>query len=213
VESKRLDSEGWGNAGVSDTIPHSWWAPLVAEIPRGSLVLELGAGAGLTAINLAMADMDYKFALLDFNRELLKQARAKFVELAHITKIPPPQVDFYLADTLALEEYPKSDVAISSGLLEHFQHDEIVKMLRLSAESSNRVISLVPNAKCKAYTGWKAALEQAGTWPYGYEQPYETMEPFFKEAGLRVLREYSIGLTFPVDETGEKYLLVTVGEK
>ena len=56
---------------------------------------------------------------------------------------------------------------------------------------------------------WKKSKEDNGTWEYGLEIPRDTMRPFFENAGLKDIREYSVGDLFATGS--EKYLLVTVG--
>lgn len=211
--AERLNPEGWEAASYTFNIPHAWWAPLIAEIPRGSCVCELGCGVGNIAINLAQADMDYKFSLIDFSENLLNIAKHRFQELeaAMHTRLP---VTFYLADVLEAGQYPTSHTIYQSGLLEHFTEEQMEHILRMSGRCAKQVVSMVPNAGCGAYMRWKAEKEANGTWEYGIEIPQtlEGMTERYENAGLKVTRAYSIGTNFQSFGPMDKYLLVVVGE-
>ena len=100
---------------------------------------------------------------------------------------------------------------------------------------SKGVISLVPNANSIFYRIGKFLMEQKRTWPYGKERPFFTMKKYFEDAGLRNIRESSVGPYHSLEFWGSKmseikrfydslslqeleglnqgYLLFTYGEK
>ena len=60
------------------------------------------------------------------------------------------------------------------------------------------MISLVPNANSIAYRVGKWHQEKMGEWKWGYEDPKPTMISFFNQAGMKNVREYSIGVQHSV---------------
>lgn len=171
------------------------------ETEKGWSLLELGVGTGVQSARLE--DAGRIVSGLDSSDEIIGRVYGRFptsfaaLRVADVTKRFPFKEKTF-------------DCVWSSGLLEHFTEDELTHIMSESVRlSRKRVISLVPNAKCIAYMEWKKSKEDNGTWEYGLEIPRDTMRPFFENAGLKDIREYSVGDLFATGS--EKYLLVTVG--
>lgn len=207
-----------------------WVQPVLDATAPGQSLLELGSGTG--ALSAALAHAGRHCALLDFSRESLALGAAVFGQLALAGR-------FCEADVLsALPFADRSfDCVWSSGLLEHFDDDRIDHIVAESARLARRaVIALVPNAGSIPYRLGKFAQERAGTWPWGREDPKQSLRATFERAGLDRIREWTIAphhaLEFVEDpglrgaftafydslsadeltELGQGYLLVTVGE-
>lgn len=194
----------------------------------GDNVLEIGCGSGETTLHLA-AQKRFCTAI-DYSHEsiALIQRAAGLLNL---------DIQAILAD--ARQELPfdedSFDFVFQAGLLEHFQRDERVRLLRMWKTVGRTMVSMVPNASSIAYHAGKFLLEQSGNWEYGLELPQATMVGEFYEAGFCNVHEYTIGLEdafvfLPHDHYlrialekwfsehsddlfGQGYILCTIGEK
>lgn len=182
-------------------------------------VLEFGSGTAEMSAYLAR-NCYCKIGLIDNSQKLLDQSKELFKSLdLDVSTYCLDVTDKMFIDDNAYE------VVFSSGLLEHFEDDQIQHIINESARmASRKVIHLVPNSKCIPYTAGKAAQIKAGTWKWGKERDFKTLKPYFEKAGLTDIKEYSVApehaLRFlPKDmltqniKPGEGYLLVTVGYK
>ncbi len=164
-----------------------WCKPLLQHSFAGDSVLELGSGTGeLSAILGSYGRIPHLF---DFSKESIDYTKALFKELG-------VEGHFYLGDIL--EGVPlrtnSVDLVWSSGLLEHFSDKQIIEVLKESARVCKRgVMSLVPNANSIFYRIGKFTMELERTWTYGKEIPKFTMKDYFKAAGLKNIKEYSVG--------------------
>jgi len=164
----------------------AWGLELLLATHHGERVLEIGSGTGEISLALALAGREV--TVLDISAESLqftqKCARAIGVQLevvlADATQpLPLPENDF--------------DCIWSSGLLEHFTPEERHKMLcDWRRVTRAHVITLVPNSASVAYRAGKALQERTGQWAYGLEVPILSLRQEFAEAGLRVVKEFTI---------------------
>lgn len=163
-----------------------WCDPLLQNSSIGDSMLELGSGTGeLSAILGAHGRIPL---LLDFSEESIDYAKALFKELRI-------EGHFYWEDILAGMSLKTSSVhwVWSSGLLEHFSDEKVVDILKESVRVCTKgVMSLVPNARSIFYRIGKFKMEQEGTWAYGKEMPKFTMKNYFRVAGLKKIKEYSV---------------------
>lgn len=206
-----------------------WVQPLLKSTQPGESILETGSGTGELAAILSMYGrqmqlLDYSPKSIEFTKELFQKLNLK--------------AEFHVGDIL--KDLPMSADAIdwvfSSGVLEHFTDDEIIGILQRSKSISRKgVISLVPNANALFYRLGKFKMEQEGSWRYGKEIPKFTMRNYFEAAGLKKIKEYSVGsyhaLAFDdsrkemakeffdqlsaeeLQTMNQGYLLFTIGEK
>ena len=126
-------------------------------------------------------------------------------------------------------------MAFQSGLLEHFDTDMQIELLNNWKKYCKTMVSMIPNKSSIPYRVGKQILEDNGMWEYGRETPEHSMAFQFEEAGIKVVREYTIGtewalgfLTkrnyirnffakmkkegFNLDDLMQGYLIVTIGE-
>jgi ubiquinone/menaquinone biosynthesis C-methylase UbiE len=211
----------------SGDIP-AWCRPLLEQTAPGETVLELGSGAG--ELSAVMALYGRKVKLLDVSTENLAYARQVFAALGL-------EAEYIEAD--ALKGIPLAEKSVdwvsSSGLLEHFNDDEVGALIRDSVRVCRRgVISLVPNARSLPYRAGKSAMEKSGAWPWGRERPAYSMRRFFEQAGLGQVEERTVApyhaLSFSrapepfrefyttlspdeLSDLGQGYLLVTYGTR
>lgn len=219
----RLDATNWEALGVGSVqMPHHWWVPLIHYMPMGSHLIEFGCCGASTALNLASSSMRYTFSLLDFNATAITVAKQRFLELERYVGFST-LAEFYVHDVLeplprklilSSNDRPTSNrIAYSLGLLEHFETDDIIRVLKNQRECASVIINAVPNARCLPYVNWKKKLEDANDWPYGYEEPKtrDEMTDLYDAAGFRVDATFSMGDNFITQNTDERYLLVVVG--
>lgn len=165
-----------------------WVKPLIDNTKEGDLVIELGSGTGELSAYLSYKGR--KVILVDYSQDNLNFSREVFKHLGL-------SGEFVLADVTKKLPFPDNyaDLVWSSGLLEHFSDDEIVRILKESKRISRRaVLSFVPNANSIPYRLGKWLQEQTGEWKWGYEDPKFSMVNFYKEAGLYDINEYSIAV-------------------
>jgi len=85
------------------------------------------------------------------------------------------------------------DWVFSSGVLEHFDDDQILDIMTRSFQAARcGVMCLVPNAASLAYRTGKDAQERSGEWRYGREVPRYSMKDIFLKAGAAHVEEYTV---------------------
>lgn len=239
-ETDAMKADGWEQAldpdideikkrietGISpDILP--WISAIADEIfqdpnnKRQPTALEFGSGTAEIAAYLSKVPY-CQVDLLDNSKKLLDKGKQLFESLNLETKT------YCLDVTKDLPIKDKTyEIVYSSGLLEHFEDDQIQHIINESVRiASRKVIHLVPNSKCEPYTKGKRIQMKNGTWKWGKERDFETLKPYFEKAGLTDIKEYSVApdhaLRFLPDDQKplglefddqEGYLLVTVGYK
>lgn len=192
TSQKQLWDQIWANE------KHIPWDPLSERI-FNTLVSEFGsfsgksileAGSGTGRISLRMAGEGARVILVDYSEQALDNSKDFFQNAGLMAT-------FIHADVKALPmEDQVVDMSWNSGVLEHFSPSEQVEALREMGRVTSpggKIISLNPSARCLPYRIGKFSAEQNGWWPYGEENPVDTLSIVCQEAGLRLLREYHIG--------------------
>ncbi len=153
---------------------------------RDLVLLEAGAGTGTISLELARAGA--RVAMIDFARDAIqaiqsrsaRDPRVEVLAVADVRRLPFRDGSF--------------DVVWSSGVLEHFSEGELARVLDESARVSRRyVVSFVPNLNCSFYLLWSYLLKLEGQWSVGFESPKASLRYAFENAGIEVLREFSVG--------------------
>ncbi|MBS5915017.1 MAG: class I SAM-dependent methyltransferase, partial [Paenibacillus macerans] len=88
------------------------------------------------------------------------------------------------------------DLTWNAGVLEHFEEDEQVAMLREMAritKPGGLILVMTPNARCLPYMVGKAAAEKEGTWMFGKEHPVTSLRTVAERSGLAFLEEKHTG--------------------
>lgn len=197
-QAERLGPAAWSRAILPAQTPSEvareaatgpaarWVRPLVEITAASDVVLELGSGTG--AMSALLAQAGRRVVLLDWSWECLVFGKEVVASLGG--RAGALQADILEGLPLRGESV---DCVWSSGVLEHFTDDEVVRVLRDSARVSRRlVVSLVPNAASIPYRVGKWHQERKGTWVWGKEDPKFSLRLAFEEAGLRVIREDSV---------------------
>ena len=195
---------------------------------RGT-TLEIGCGTGISSLWLAKNGR--KVTALDYTESSVKLVKAA------AEKLSLKNVDVILCD--ATKELPfkkkKFDYIFQAGLLEHFDTDEQIRLLRNWARYGKYMISMIPNASSIPYRIGNQLMENEGTWEYGLEIPKHSFKEEFSRAGITVEKEYTIGSEwaqrflpkrhyirkffaklekdgYNLDDLMQGYLLVTIGK-
>lgn len=167
--------------------PAPAWLPALLEATApGESCLELGSGTGELSAHLARQGRTVQ--LLDFSQQSLDLARELFDALG-------VSGTFVHADVTGTLPYADRsiDVVWSSGLLEHFEPDEVAHIVAESVRvARRRVVALVPNAKSLPYRVGKRDQERRGEWAWGKEVPFATLRPVFDAEGLVDVREWTV---------------------
>ncbi|MGE5404943.1 MAG: class I SAM-dependent methyltransferase [Candidatus Saccharibacteria bacterium] len=176
---------------------HEDWDPVSQQIYEtiinecgnlyGKNVLETGSGSG--RISLRLAESGANVIMVDFSEEAIRQSQASFQKRFQAGR-------FFVADMMKLSLEDNSvDLAWNAGVLEHYSEEEQIQALaELSRVTCNggKIISINPYGSCLPYRLGKFYAEQAGTWPYGIENPVYSLQPVCRQAGLKLIKEYSI---------------------
>lgn len=237
---KALTSEEWGkhyNLEFVDRIESDirsnnvscWTKEMLTLTEVGEKCLEIGCGTGMTSLYLAMhgrnvCALDYSDEVISLVSELKKRLGCNM----NVKKVDAK-------NSLPFEEN-EFDVIFQCGLLEHFEKNERIQLLKNWGKAGKRMISMIPNASSIAYRVGKQMMEKNGTWEYGLELPQYSLKDEFMQAGFDVKAEYTIGAEHALnflpkrhylrkaiqkwisenecdDLCGQGYLLVTVGDK
>jgi SAM-dependent methyltransferase len=138
-------------------------APLIEAVRRFNPVdvAEVGAGEGLISTTLSW--MGYKVMVIDNNRGVIDEASA------YARKDGGKQTIQY-GDALKVETMPEVDVYVSHGVLEHFNNDQICRIIdNMLAKSRKGVAFCVPsiwyfpwwaNARHMPLSSWKRILKK-----------------------------------------------------
>lgn len=238
--SKPLDQEGWSEHynmeslnNVVNTIVTGnvqVWAKELMKICRdGNAILEIGCGTGISSLWLAkngknVTALDYTASSVN-----LVEAAAKKMALANVKVV---QAD--ATQSLPFEKR-QFDYIFQAGLLEHFEKDEQISLLKNWKTYGKYMISMIPNSASIPYRVGKDIMEKTGTWSYGRETPKASFAEEFLAAGITEIREYTIGTEwalsflppkhyirkfyakllkdgYVLDNYMQGYLLVTIGK-
>jgi 2-polyprenyl-3-methyl-5-hydroxy-6-metoxy-1,4-benzoquinol methylase len=198
-DNKSLSENGWGalydsvmvqNAidAANNNEASDWTKEMLRLCKPGQRVMELGVGTGQTSLELAKMGCDV--TMLDFSDEVL-QIGKKAAEAMGLS------VSVVQHDILS-EQFPDEikdtsyDVIFSSGLLEHFELEERIFILKKFKPVCETMISMVPNAASLAYHLGKERKEERGEWIWGKEMPLHTLMKEYYRAGYEVEDEYTI---------------------
>ena len=238
--SKALDNEAWSEHynlnslnSVVDSIESGnvsvWSEELIKICESPCKTLEIGCGSG--ASSLWLAKKGRNATALDYTKSSVDLVYAAADKLG-LKNINVVQTD--ATKDLPFEE-KQFDYIFQAGLLEHFETDEQIRLLRNWAKYGKYMISMIPNASSIPYRVGKQIMEDNGTWEYGLEIPKHSFREEFTRAGIIVEKEYTIGSEwaqsflpkrhfikkffaklekdgYNLDDLMQGYLLVTIGK-
>ena len=149
---------------------------------KGKSILEVGTGTGQYCIEL-----DKRGArCIGIDKE------SESIELAQrVAKDYDANCVFHKLNLFDVPE--RADIVISMGVLEHFEDKMIVKMLKKMSTLGDHVVVGVPYSGSGVYTLSKAFAIQNGSWPYGIERDFYSLQNLFEKAGMELISEEVIG--------------------
>lgn len=122
---------------------------IIANSQKGSRVLEAGCGTAL--LSLLLADMGYQVTALDSSIEVLNYAKSRMV-ITHPIHLNFVEGDlFHLGDCFSEEEFA---VVCHSGVMEHYNDEEIVAALSEQKLVAKKLIFKVPNVRARKDPSW-----------------------------------------------------------
>ena len=238
--SKALDNKGWSehynidnlnivvNSIETDNVS-VWSEELIKICQQGGKILEIGCGSGVSSLWLAkngrtVTALDYTESSVELVKAAADRLNLSNVSVVHCDA----------TKELPFEE-KQFDYIFQAGLLEHFETEEQVRLLRNWARYGKYMISMIPNAASIPYRVGKQIMEENGTWEYGLEIPKHSFKEEFTKAGIFVEKEYTIGTEWAqnflpkrhyirkffaklekegyiLDDFMQGYLLVTIGK-
>ncbi len=154
------------------------WACIVEKLVtsfgsiQGLRTVELGSGRG--DLSALLAERGAQVTLVDSSEKVLAQAQHRFDRLGIGARFV--RDDFFNKSGSWRKSF---DVALSSGVIEHFRGENRTKVVRVhhdALSANGMAIISVPHAWCLPYRAWKFYLERRGWWPYGMELPYSKRE-------------------------------------
>jgi len=169
------------------------------NIKPGASLIELGSGSG--HISGLLNKAGYKVTLLDFSEVALEQAKDFFAsqgfngEFIHgdITKL----------DSLELQQY---DVVWNSGVLEHFDNENLIKIFNGVREKINKYfVFLVPNPESLPYLLYRYKMIHEESWPYGKEYLRRDYSKLLSLTGFEIIDELYIGDLYMIDHMNSVY--------
>jgi len=141
---------------------------ILQHTPNQGKVLEAGCGTAL--LSFVLSDLGYFVTAMDLSEDVIKYAQSRF-------PINPSFLSFKQGDIFRLaSQYQKRhfDTVCHSGLMEHFDDDNIVRGLREQRIVSKKVIFSIPNKRIGNSSGcfgderflsnkkWKTLIVKAG---------------------------------------------------
>lgn len=211
VPKEKYENKDWdafyrsGQAFIPrGVLPHA--ASVVAAVGKFVKVRNLrvlDVGCGTCTISIAFKQAGAHVVGLDASPAAIDIAKTIIDEAVVGDALDMPQF-----------EDDEFDVVISSGLLEHFEDDEIIKILREQQRvASKYVVSMVPNPEDIIYRMYKHYKQVNGTWEFGKERNIDVVElsakagmiPIYNDATniehtMVLLDEVANEINFPADE-------------
>ena len=180
------------------------WRNLAAHVPlRGRTLLELGCGRGIHS-RLAMEAGAAAATLVDNSPEALRLARLVFQGI--------PGVRFVEQDLLAFHSEARFDIVFSSGTVEDFRGEELMRCLRAHRDHCRELVAIV--VPCTPHYNEVHCRTRRFVRAFGYERPISVrrMGRLLRRAGLRpvVLKrfypQYGLGAYWSVPRTGVRWM-------
>lgn len=150
-------------------------------------IIELGCGSGHISLKLKEFGIA-KVSLLDFSLVALEKAKQVFDKT---------QGNFIYGDLLNLQLDDNYDITWNSGVLEHFNDEELLNILKNIYSITNKYfICIVPNPKSLIYLLMRRNRMINDNWHFGIEYLRTNYETFFEKAGFKVKEIDFIGYEF-----------------
>ncbi|MDK2786489.1 MAG: hypothetical protein PWQ80_1168 [Thermotoga sp.] len=153
---------------------------------KGSRILEAGCGSGTISIDLSKRGAYYTGIDISQDSVELSKKVASFFELRNVSFKKMDGFKTIFSD----KEF---DIVFNIGVVEHFQDEDIVKMLKEMARVGKFIVVGVPYSGSQIYKLSKEISQETGTWEYGFERDFYSLKDLFEKAGVKLLHEEIIG--------------------
>ncbi|PLV56869.1 glycosyltransferase [Thermotoga sp. SG1] len=153
---------------------------------KGSKILEAGCGSGIISIDLSKRGAHYTGIDISQDSVNLSEKVASFFELRNVNF---RKMDAF--NTVFSER--EFDIVFNIGVVEHFQDEDIIKMLKEMARVGRFIVVGVPYSGSQIYELSEEISQESGTWEYGSERDFYSLKDLFEKAGVRLLHEEIIG--------------------
>lgn len=145
------------------------------HIPLGSKIIDIGCGPGFS--DLYFASCGYEVTAVD-NDERIIQLTSEFANSLNI------DLCCHQADAFDLSRYyGEFDLAYSVGVLEHFDRDITVALLKEQAKCANKVLICIPTK----YTKYSAGITDERIYTIG------ELKQIVRDAGLDIVDSFGFG--------------------
>ena len=163
------------------------YADLMKDISfdRPIKIVELGCGTGYHTMQMTRIFPVSKVTLVDFNESVIEDTERRFAEVEC-------DKEFVLSDLFKLQLEEKFDIVHSQGLLEHYNAEGRIKLMKLHRDlltPEGLAVILVPTPSFP-YRFWRGLLEKLHLWIYHDETaiPFDLFAKELDESGFEVLK-------------------------
>jgi len=151
---------------------------------KGKTILEVGTGTGQYSMELSKRQaichgIDLEQESIDLVNRISKDL--------NITGCEFEKIDLF---DIKDRHY---DIVFSMGTMEHFTETEMKNMLIKMNELGDYVVVGVPYSGSNAYMLSKELSIQMGTWQYGVENDFMSLESLIEYTNMRIIDETTIG--------------------
>jgi SAM-dependent methyltransferase len=167
---------GWLGTAVNHWGFHETLYGMIARCcPAPARLLDIGSGPGWS--DLYLSSLGYEVTGIDSEPSLVELARLQAQRLG-------VAANFQVADAFDLRDYHgKFDLAFSCGVLEHFDRDVTVQLLREQALCATKVLIQIPTQ----YTKYAGGITDERIYDIG------GLKRIVTDAGLRVESSFGYG--------------------
>lgn len=174
------DDLGQDNHWLKTAVSHwqfyqTFYGMISRHMSVGSKVLDIGCGHSFS--DLYLASYGYNVTAVDNDERIIELAK-------DFAKVLNVELDYQQADAFDLSPfYGEFDLVYSVGVLEHFDREVTVALLKEQAKCANKVLICIPTQ----YTKYSAGITDERIYSVG------ELENIVKEAGLDVVDSFGFG--------------------
>jgi cyclopropane fatty-acyl-phospholipid synthase-like methyltransferase len=166
-------------------------------------IMELGSGTGYNSYNLTKEFKVSKVTLVDSNKGALASSKKRFKE---------HKVELINDDVMKLKIKGKYDLVHSQGLIEHFQGNNLVKIIRVHADYVKKggYLLLFYPTPTITYNAIRKVAELLKLWIFSDEIPLksENVKNLVEKHGFRLVSSTRI-LKYTITEDGLLFKKIT----
>ena len=159
----------------------------INNLSTDNSIIELGCGSGHISLKLKESGIK-NVCLLDFSLMALEKAKKIFDK---------NEATFINGDLLDLNLNDKYDITWNSGVLEHLNDEELLKIINnIYSITKKYFICIVPNPKSLIYLLMRRNRMVNDSWSFGIEYLRTNYEEYFEKVGFKVKKIDYVGYEF-----------------